>query len=261
MRERMRYYENVHCACYYVLSSIWMLLTIMCMLQWHTNRIGCGSNIRSYILVGAQAPFVPYTSTVYILHRKHSYSFHLCGMHYLFITQPITFLWCFFHCAIFNPLHLFSRDDSFCARILEYFWYGTSRPLFSIQWKGYILHWIFNRVLFISLLHSKSNRFCWVEFNFEREFRRPPSRKINSHEQKNTQFELYSWNGTKPNGTAESKTVYCVCALWKKWQTLKNGNFQSYKRKKNIFVGVWKYRSPRFVAHSYTNDVISMDKA
>lgn len=109
------------------------------------------------------------------------------------------------------------------------------RPFFRFQLKGYSLHWIFNRVLFMFLLHSKSNRFCWVEFNFQRIYRRCPPSPM-----KKKKISFLEIRGIlESNWTGEIES--CVRA-GKKWQTPKNGNFQSNERKKNIFVGAWKYR-------------------
>lgn len=106
MRVREILQERVHCACYYVLSSIWMLLTIMCMPEWHTHKSNRVWIKYPLIYFGgcAQAPFVPHTFVYRSL--LHSISLrHILLIHYA--TDYISVM--LFHCdATFNPLHFIS---------------------------------------------------------------------------------------------------------------------------------------------------------
>lgn len=142
-----------------------MLLTIMCMPHWHkSNRVDQISVLSfsrifglSWALSTNQPPY-PYIYSTLV-------AASLCGMHYLFITQPITFRLCF-SCSSFNPLIYFSVH-SFCTP------WCAMPSTFSVKvdvkrnaltrcWKGYGEYLIDFFSSFI--LKIKSILLSWIQF-------------------------------------------------------------------------------------------------
>lgn len=112
--------KRAYCACYDVLSSIWMLLTIMCMPQWHTNRIRVWIKYPlTHFWCGCSSTF----STA-CLSLSFSHSLCVCVWHALLIHYVTDYNSSdAFYCGTFNPPRSFIRSsESLFFLLLLFFW-------------------------------------------------------------------------------------------------------------------------------------------